>query len=350
MDGVTVAKAVELKDKFQNIGAKLVQDVANKTNEEAGDGTTTATVLARAIAQRGFDSVTHGSNPVEIRRGLMTAVEAVCANLKTISRPVTTPEEIAQVATISANGDVTIGQLISEAMAKVGKEGVITVKDGKTLHDEMEIIEGMKFDRGYISPYFINTTKGAKVEYNDALILFSEKKVSSIQSIIPALELANQHKKPLIIVAEDIAGEPLSTLVINRLKIGLQVATVKAPGFGDNRKNTMQDMAVATGGLVFGTEGDTLKLEDIQMQDFGRVGEVSISKDDTMMLKGAGSQGDIDKRVEQLKDQIEDTSSEYEKEKMQERMARLASGVAVLKIGGASEVEVNEKKDRVTDA
>merc|ERR1719290_914090 len=251
-DGVTVAKAVELKDKFQNIGAKLVMDVANKTNEEAGDGTTTATVLARAIAKRGFDSVTHGSNPVEIRRGLMTAVEAVCANLKDISKPVTTPEEIAQVATISANGDKSIGDLISEAMAKVGKEGVITVKDGKTLLDEMDIIEGMKFDRGYISPYFINTTKGAKVEYNDCLVLFSEKKISSIQSIIPALELANQHKKPLLILAEDIDGEALSTLVINRLKIGLQVVAVKAPGFGDNRKNTLQDMAVASGGLVFG--------------------------------------------------------------------------------------------------
>merc|ERR1712112_294895 len=349
-DGVTVAKAVELQDKFQNVGAKLVQDVANKTNEEAGDGTTTATVLARAIAQRGMDNVTHGANPVEIRRGLLKAIDSVCEHLKTISKPVTTPEEIAQVATISANGDKSIGDLISEAMAKVGKEGVITVKDGKTLLDEMDIIEGMKFDRGYISPYFINTTKGAKVEYNDCLVLFSEKKISNIQAIIPALELANQAKRPLLIVAEDIDGEALSTLVINRLKIGLQVVAVKAPGFGDNRKNTLQDMAVATGGLVFGTEGDTLKLEDVQMQDFGRVGEVVVSKDDTMMLKGGGAQTDISRRVDQLRDQIEDTNSEYEKEKLQERMARLASGVALLKIGGASEVEVNEKKDRVTDA
>merc|ERR1719273_78560 len=251
-DGVTVAKAVELQDKFQNVGAKLVQDVANKTNEEAGDGTTTATVLARAIAQRGMDNVTHGANPVEIRRGLLTAIESVCEQLKAISKTVTTPEEIAQVATISANGDTSIGNLISEAMGKV-------VKEGKTLWDEMDIIEGMKFDRGYISPYFINQAKGAKVEYNDALVLFSEKKISNIQSIIPALELANQHKKPLLIIAEDIDGEALSTLVINRLKIGLQVVAVKAPGFGDNRKNTMQDMAVASGGLVFGTEGDTLK-------------------------------------------------------------------------------------------
>merc|ERR1712079_536279 len=348
--GVTVAKAVELKDKFQNIGARLVQDVANKTNEEAGDGTTTATVLARAIAERGMDNVTHGANPVEIRRGLLSAIEAVCEHLKTISKPVTTPEEIAQVATISANGDVSVGTLISDAMAKVGKDGVITVKDGKTLLDEMDIIEGMKFDRGYISPYFINTSKGAKVEYNDALVLFSEKKISNIQAIIPALELANQHKKPLLIVAEDIDGEALSTLVINRLKIGLQVVAVKAPGFGDNRKNTLQDMAIASGGLVFGTEGDTLKLEDVQIQDFGKVGEVVVTKDDCMLLKGAGGETDISKRVDMIRDQIEDTNSEYEKEKLQERMARLASGVAVLKVGGSSEVEVNEKKDRVTDA
>merc|ERR1719511_464952 len=349
-DGVTVAKAVELKDKFQNVGAKLVQDVANKTNEEAGDGTTTATVLARAIAQRGMDNVTHGANPVEIRRGLLKAIDSVCEELENISKPVTTPEEIAQVATISANGDVTVGSFISEAMAKVGKEGVITVKDGKTLLDEMEIIEGMKFDRGYISPYFINTAKGAKVEYADALVLFSEKKISNIQSIIPALELANQAKRPLLIIAEDIDGEALSTLVINRLKIGLQVVAVKAPGFGDNRKNTMQDMAIATGGLVFGTEGDTLKLEDVQIQDFGKVGEVVVTKDDCMLLKGGGGETDVSKRVDQIRDQIEDTNSDYEKEKMQERMARLASGVAVLKIGGASEVEVNEKKDRVNDA
>merc|ERR1712055_688076 len=225
-----------------------------------------------------------------------------------------------------------------------------TVKDGKTLYDEMDITEGMKFNRGCVSPYFINTAKGAKVEYNDALVLFSEKKISNIQSIIPALELANQAKRPLLIVAEDIDGEALSTLVINRLKIGLQVVAVKAPGFGDNRKNTMQDMAIASGGMVFGTEGDTLKLEDVQMQDFGKVGEVVVSKDDTMMLKGGGSTVDIDRRVDQLREQIEDTNSEYEKEKIQERMARLASGVAVLKIGGSSEVEVNEKKDRVTDA
>merc|ERR1719203_1817801 len=280
----------------------------------------------------------------------MTAVEKVCDNLKRLAKPVTTPEEIAQVATISANGDTSIGNLISEAMGKVGKEGVITVKDGKTLWDEMDIIEGMKFDRGYISPYFINQTKGVKVEYNDALVLFSEKKISSIQSMIPALELANSAKKPLIIVAEDVDGEALTALVVNRLKIGLQVAAVKAPGFGDNRKNTIQDMAVSTGGLVFGTEGSDMKLEEIQIQDFGQVGEVCITKDDTLLLNGKGSTKDIDIRVDQIREAMEDTSSDYEKEKMQERMARLSSGVAVLKIGGASEVEMNEKKDRVNDA
>merc|ERR1712137_429697 len=311
-DGVTVAKAVELKDKFQNIGAKLVQDVASKTNEEAGDGTTTATVLARAIAQRGMDNVTHGANPVEIRRGLLKAIDAVCEHLKTISKPVTTPEEIAQVATISANGDVSVGNLISEAMAKVGKEGVITVKDGKSLQDEMDIIEGMKFDRGYISPYFINTTKGAKVEYNDCLVLFSEKKISNIQAIIPALELANQHKRPLLILAEDIDGEALSTLVINRLKIGLQVVAVKAPGFGDNRKNTLQDMAVATGGLVFGTEGDTLKLEDVQIQDFGKVGEVVVTKDDCMMLKGGGAEVEVNEKKDRVTDALNATRAAVE--------------------------------------
>merc|ERR1712038_586 len=292
----------------------------------------------------------HGANPVEIRRGLLKAIDAVCEHLKTISKPVTTPEEIAQVATISANGDVSVGTLISDAMAKVGKEGVITVKDGKTLMDEMDIIEGMKFDRGYISPYFINTSKGAKVEYNDALVLFSEKKISSIQAIIPALELAAQAKKPLIIIAEDIDGEALTTLVVNRLKIGLQVAAVKAPGFGDNRKNTLADMAVATGGMVFGEEGSDLKIEDVQLHDLGQVGEVTITKDDTLLLKGKGNEKLISERVESIKDAIDNTSSDYEKEKMQERMARLASGVAVLKIGGSSEVEMNEKKDRVNDA
>lgn len=349
-DGVTVAKSIELKDKFQNIGAKLVQDVANNTNEEAGDGTTTATVLARAIAKEGFEKISKGANPVEIRRGVMMAVDTVKDHLKTMSRPVSTPEEIAQVATISANGDHNIGNLISEAMKKVGRDGVITVKDGKTLSDELEVIEGMKFDRGYISPYFINSSKGAKVEFQDALVLFSEKKISSVQSIIPALELANQQRKPLVIVAEDIDGEALSTLVVNRLKIGLQVAAVKAPGFGDNRKSTLTDMAIATGGIVFGDDANLVKLEDVNINDLGKIGEVVITKDDTLLLKGKGKKEDVQRRVEQIKDQIAETTSDYEKEKLQERLARLAAGVALLRVGGSSEVEVNEKKDRVNDA
>ncbi|XP_031224840.1 60 kDa heat shock protein, mitochondrial [Mastomys coucha] len=309
-DGVTVAKSIDLKDKYKNIGAKLVQDVANNTNEEAGDGTTTATVLARSIAKEGFEKISKGANPVEIRRGVMLAVDAVIAELKKQSKPVTTPEEIAQVATISANGDKDIGNIISDAMKKVGRKGVITVKDGKTLNDELEIIEGMKFDRGYISPYFINTSKGQKCEFQDAYVLLSEKKISSVQSIVPALEIANAHRKPLVIIAEDVDGEALSTLVLNRLKVGLQVVAVKAPGFGDNRKNQLKDMAIATGGAVFGEEGLNLNLEDVQAHDLGK----------------------------------------YEKEKLNERLAKLSDGVAVLKVGGTSDVEVNEKKDRVTDA
>lgn len=349
-DGVTVAKGIELKCKFQNIGAKLVQDVANNTNEEAGDGTTTATVLARAIAKEGFEKISKGANPIEIRRGVILAVDTVKENLKKLSKPVTSPEEIAQVATISANGDTAIGNLISEAMKKVGKDGVITVKDGKTLNDELEVIEGMKFDRGYISPYFINSAKGAKCEFQDALVLISEKKISSIQSIIPALELANAQRKPLVIIAEDVDSEALSTLVVNRLKIGLQVVAVKAPGFGDNRKSTLQDIAISTGALVFGDDANLIKLEDVKVSDLGQIGEVVITKDDTLLLRGKGQKTDIDRRATQIRDQIEETTSEYEKEKLQERLARLASGVAVLKVGGSSEVEVNEKKDRVNDA
>lgn len=327
-----------------------MQDVANNTNEEAGDGTTTATVLARSIAKEGFENLGKGANPVEIRKGIMMAVDQIKDTLKKLSKPVTTPEEVAQVATISANGDATIGQLISDAMKRVGKEGVITVKDGKTLNDELEVIEGMKFDRGYISPYFVNSTKGAKVEYQDALLLLSEKKISSVQSIVPALELANSQRKPLIIIAEDVDGEALTTLVVNRLRIGLQVAAIKAPGFGDNRKATLSDMAIASGGIVFGDDANIVKLEDLKLADLGKVGEIVITKDDTLILKGKGTKEHIDKRAEEIRDQIENTTSEYEKEKLQERLARLASGVAVLKIGGSSEVEMNEKKDRVNDA
>jgi len=350
-DGVTVAKSVELEDKYENIGAKLVQDVANNTNEAAGDGTTTATILARCIAKEGFLATTQsGASPIEIRKGIMKGVECVVESLADMSKPVTTKAEIEQVATISANGDAIIGKLLSDAMERVGKNGVITVKDGKTLDDEIEVIEGMKFDRGYISPYFINQTKGAKVEYQNALVLFSEKKISDIASLIPVLEMANQSKKPLIIVAEDVDGEALTALVINRLKIGLQVAAVKAPGFGDNCKATLGDMATACGGSVFGVEGSDLKLEKANMSDLGEVEEVTITKDDTLLLRGKGNVVDIEERMEMIHDQIDMSNSEYEKEKLNERLAKLSNGVAQLKIGGASEVEVNEKKDRVTDA
>ncbi|KAI6181680.1 hypothetical protein M3Y98_00855100 [Aphelenchoides besseyi] len=349
-DGVTVAKSVDLKDKFNQLGAKLVQDVASKTNDEAGDGTTCATVLARAIAKEGFENISRGANPVEVRKGVMKAVEIVVKELKALSKDVTTPEEIAQVATISANGDKTIGDLISNAMKKVGNKGVITVKDGKTLHDELELIEGMKFDRGYISPYFINSSKGAKVEFEKAFLLLSEKKISQVQDIVPALELANKHRRPLVIIAEDVDGEALTTLVLNRLKVGLQVAAVKAPGFGDNRKNTLKDIAIATGGTVFGEEANLNKLEDIVLDDFGQAGEITITKDDTLILNGSGNAQEIEKRVHDIAEEIEHSTSDYEKEKLNERLAKLSKGVAVLKVGGASEVEVNEKKDRVTDA
>lgn len=349
-DGVTVAKAVELEDKYHNIGARLVQDVASNTNEEAGDGTTAATVLARSIAREGFESVSKGANPHEVRIGVMAAVNVVVEELRKLSKPVTTPEEIAQVATISANGDREIGSLISSAMKTVGKNGVITVKDGKTLHDELETIEGTKFDRGFISPYFINTNKGSRVEFEDALLLFCEKKISSIQQILPALELANAQRKPLLIIAEDIDGEALTTLVINRLKVGLQVCAVKAPGFGDNRRNQLHDMAIATGGTVFGDEAIELKLEDVTISNLGKVGEVVVTKDDTLLMKGKGDEKAIAARVEQIQEEIQETKSDYEREKLEERLAKLSDGVAVLKIGGSSDVEVSEKKDRVNDA
>ncbi|CAH6784741.1 LOC106021236 [Phodopus roborovskii] len=310
-DGVTVAKAIDLKDKYKNIGAKLVQDVANNTNEEAGDGTTTATVLARAIANEGFEKISKGANPVEIRRGVMLAVDAVIAELKKQSKPVTTPEEIAQVATISANGDKDIGNIISDAMKKVGSKGVITVKDGKTLNDELEIIEGMKFDRGYISPYLINTSKGQKCEFQDAYVLLSEKKISSVQSI------------PLVIIAEDVDGEALSTLVLNRIKVGFQVVAVKAPGFGDNRKNQLKDMAIATGGAVFGEEGLNLNLKDVQAHDLAKVGEVIVTKDDAMLLKGKGDKAQIEKHIQEITEQLDITTN----------------GVAVLNVGGTTAVE-----------
>lgn len=349
-DGVTVAKGIDLKDKFQNIGAKLVQNVANKTNEEAGDGTTTATILARAIAREGFDSISKGSNPIEIRKGIMLAVATVTDHLKKISKPIKTSEEIEQVATLSANGDSSIGKLIASAMNRVGKDGVVTVKDGKTLDDELEIIDGMKIERGYVSPYFINSTKGPKVEYNDALILFSDKKIFSANQIVPALEIANSQKKPLIIIAEDYEGEPMSVLVVNKLKIGLQVAAIKSPGFGEYRKNTLIDLAIATGGVIFEDNENLIRLEDCQLESLGKVGEVIITKDTTLLLRGQGDKAEIEQRIEQIRAEYEDEKSEFERNRLLDRISRLKCGVAVLKIGGCSEVEVNEKKDRVNDA
>lgn len=349
-DGVTVAKGIDLKDKFQNIGAKLVQNVANKTNEEAGDGTTTATILARAIAREGFDSISKGSNPIEIRKGIMLAVATVTDHLKKISKPIKTSEEIEQVATLSANGDSSIGKLIASAMNRVGKDGVVTVKDGKTLDDELEIIDGMKIERGYVSPYFINSTKGPKVEYNDALILFSDKKIFSANQIVPALEIANSQKKPLIIIAEDYEGEPMSVLVVNKLKIGLQVAAIKSPGFGEYRKNTLIDLAIATGGVIFEDNENLIRLEDCQPESLGKVGEVIITKDTTLLLRGQGDKAEIEQRIEQIRAEYEDEKSEFERNRLLDRISRLKCGVAVLKIGGCSEVEVNEKKDRVNDA
>ncbi|CAG4957758.1 unnamed protein product [Colias eurytheme] len=349
-DGVTVAKGIELKDKFQNIGAKLVQNVASKTNEEAGDGTTTATVLARAIAREGFESISKGANPIEIRKGVIIAVEAVTNHLKTLSKPVNTTDEIEQVATISANGDRSIGKLIAEAMNKVGKDGVITVKDGKTLYDELEIIEGMQIEKGYISPYFINSTKGPRVEYNNALVLYSEKKIFSANQLVPALEIANAQKKPLIIIAEDFDGEPLSVLVVNKLKIGLQIAAVKAPGYGEYRKNALIDMAVATGGVIFEDDANLLRLEDCTLESLGKVEEVIITKDTTLLLKGHGDKAEIKQRIELVQAEYEECKNAQEKDKLQKRLSRLKSGIAVLKIGGCSEVEVNEKKERVNDA
>jgi len=349
-DGVTVAKAVELEDKFENIGARLVQDVANRTNDVAGDGTTTATVLARAIATEGFNAVAAGLNPQDLRSGMKLAVDSVIAGLKDLSKPVTSNNEIRQVATISANGDEEIGQLIADGFEKVGRDGVITVKDGQTLEDELDVTEGMKFDRGFISPFFINQPKTRQVKYDDALILLSEKKISNVASIVPILEMAIQAKKPLLIIAEDINEEALSTLVINRIRSQLQICAVKAPGFGDNRKNTLQDIATLTGGFVFGAEGSEEKLEEALPHQLGKVGEFVASKDDTLLLNGAGSKDMIDGRVEEIRSLIEESNSDYEKEKLGERLARLAGGVAVLKVGGASDVEVGEKKDRVEDA
>ncbi|EEH43444.1 hsp60-like protein [Paracoccidioides brasiliensis Pb18] len=349
-DGVTVAKAVNLQDKFENLGARLLQDVASKTNEVAGDGTTTATVLARAIFSETVKNVAAGCNPMDLRRGIQSAVEAVVEYLQANKRDITTTEEIAQVATISANGDTHVGKLISNAMEKVGKEGVITVKDGKTIDDELEVTEGMRFDRGYVSPYFITDTKAQKVEFEKPLILLSEKKISAVQDIIPALEASTSLRRPLVIIAEDIEGEALAVCILNKLRGQLQVAAVKAPGFGDNRKSILGDIGILTNATVFTDELD-LKLEKATPDMLGSTGSITITKEDTIILNGEGSKDAIAQRCEQIRSVISDpATSDYEKEKLQERLAKLSGGVAVIKVGGASEIEVGEKKDRVVDA
>ncbi|ANB13298.1 chaperone ATPase HSP60 [Sugiyamaella lignohabitans] len=349
-DGVTVAKSITLKDKFENLGAKLLQEVASKTNESAGDGTTSATVLGRSIFTESVKNVAAGCNPMDLRRGSQAAVEAVVQFLQQHKREITTSEEIAQVATISANGDSHIGKLIANAMEKVGKEGVITVKEGKTLEDELEVTEGMRFDRGYISPYFVTDTKSGKVEFENPLLLLSEKKVSSIQDILPALELSNKTRRPLVIIAEDVDGEALAACILNKLRGQVQVAAVKAPGFGDNRKSILGDIAILTGGTVFTEELD-IKPENATIELFGTSGSVTITKEDTIILNGEGDKDNIMQRCEQIRSFINDsTTSEYEREKLQERLAKLSGGVAVIKIGGSSEVEVGEKKDRFVDA
>ncbi|KAH8920335.1 chaperonin GroL [Atractiella rhizophila] len=349
-DGVTVAKSITLQDKFENLGAKLVQDVASKTNEIAGDGTTTATVLARAIYSEGVKNVAAGCNPMDLRRGSQAAVDAVLKFLDSNKRVITTSDEIAQVATISANGDVHVGSLIAQAMEKVGKEGVITVKEGRTIEDEIEITEGMRFDRGYISPYFVTDVKTQKVEFEKPLILLSEKKISAIQDILPSLEMSAQQRRPLVIIAEDVDGEALAACILNKLRGQLQVAAVKAPGFGDNRKSILGDLAILTGGTVFTDELD-IKLDRATPDLLGSCGSLTITKDDTVLLQGTGTKSMIQERCEQIRALMNDpTTSDYDKGKLQERLAKLSGGVAVIKVGGASEVEVGEKKDRYDDA
>jgi len=348
-DGVSVAKAIEFKDRFQNVGASLVKQVASATNDVAGDGTTTATVLARAILVEGCKSVAAGMNPMDLRRGIMLAVDHVVASLKAAAKPISTTAEIAQVGTISANGEAEIGDLIARAMERVGKEGVITVADGKTVENELEVVEGLKFDRGYISPYFVTDPKTMKCVLEDAYVLIVDKKVSSLQSILPLLEATVQANRPLLIIAEDVESEALATLLVNKLRGGVKVAAVKAPGFGEMRKAYLRDMAAVTGAEVISDElGLSLEKADISM--LGRVKQATISKDDTILLDGAGDKAAITERCDQIREAIDASASDYDREKLQERLAKLSGGVAVLKIGGASEVEVGEKKDRVTDA
>ena len=348
-DGVTVAKEIELEDRFENMGAQMLREVASKTADEAGDGTTTATVLAQAIVKEGAKSVAAGSNPMDLKRGVDLAVATVIAELRSKARKVTSNAEIAQVGTISANCDEEIGRFISEAMQKVGNDGVITVEEAKSLNTELEVVEGMQFDRGYISPYFVTDADKMRVELENPYILLEEKKLSNLQAMLPLLEAVMQSGRPLLIIAEDVEGEALATLVVNKLRGGLKVAAVKTPGFGDRRKAMLQDIAVLTGGDLI-SEDLGIKLENVTLNMLGKAKKVIITKDDTTIISGGGKKADIEARVSQIRRQIEDTSSEYDSEKLQERLAKLAGGVAVIKVGGATEIEVREKKDRVDDA
>ena len=348
-DGVTVAKEIELEDKFENMGAQMLREVASKTNDIAGDGTTTATVLAQAIVKEGAKSVAAGANPMDLKRGIDLAVAAVVAELKAKSKKVTSNEEIAQVGIISANGDVEVGKLIAKAMDKVGKEGVISVEEAKSLETELDIVEGMQFDRGYLSPYFVTNADKMIVDLESPYILIHEKKLSGLQQMLPVLEAVVQTGKPLVIIAEDIEGEALATLVVNKLRGGLKVAAVKAPGFGDRRKAMLEDIAILTGGTVI-SEDVGIKLENVTLKMLGQAKKVTIDKDNTIIVDGSGKKGDIDSRIKQIKAQVEETTSDYDREKLQERLAKLAGGVAVIKVGGATEVEVKERKDRVDDA
>ena len=348
-DGVSVAKEIELADKFENMGAQMVREVASKTNDEAGDGTTTATVLAQAIVKEGMKAVAAGMNPMDLRRGVEAAVTKVVAQIQGMARDVANSEEVAKVGTISANGEKIIGDKIAEAMQKVGNEGVITVEESKTMEFELETVEGMQFDRGYLSPYFITNPDKMIAELEDCYILLHEKKLSSLQAMVPLLETVIQSGKPLLIIAEDVEGEALATLVVNKLRGGLKIAAVKAPGFGDRRKAMLQDIAVLTGGQVI-SEDLGMKLEGVTLDMLGTAKKVRIGKDDTTIVDGAGDKAEIESRVTQIKAQIEETSSDYDREKLQERLAKLAGGVAVIRVGGSTEIEVKERKDRVDDA
>src|ERR1700676_3488514 len=348
-DGVTVAKEIELSDKFENMGAQMIKEVASKTSTEAGDGTTTATILAHAIVREGVRAVAAGMNPMDLKRGIDMAVEAVVAEIKKRSKKVSTNDEIAQVGTISANGDTEIGRMLADAMKKVGNEGVITVEEAKSLETELDIVEGMQFDRGYLSPYFVTNAEKMLAELEDAYILLHEKKLSSLQTLLPILEAVVKSARPMLIVAEDIEGEALATLVVNKLRGGLKVAAVKAPGFGDRRKAMLEDIATLTGGQVI-SEDLGIKLENVTLDMLGSAKKLRVEKENTTIIDGAGKKADIEGRCTQIRQQIEETTSDYDREKLQERLAKLAGGVAIIRVGGATEIEVKERKDLVDDA